>query len=55
LTNCWERLLFNGHLAKTLAMNGQNHVEQNFSAKRMAAEYTDLYEELIAERRAHRA
>ena len=47
LKNCWERLLGDGQLSKTLAKNGRNHVEKNFSAERMAAEYAQLYRELL--------
>ncbi len=47
LRNCWGRLLFDGELSKTLAENGRRHVEKNFSAERMAAEYTQLYRELL--------
>lgn len=47
LKNYWERLLFDGELSKTLAENGRRHVEKNFSAERMAAEYTQLYRELL--------
>ena len=47
LKKCWERILFNGYLAKELAANGRRHIEENFSADRMAEEYTELYEELV--------
>ena len=43
---CWERLLTDGQLSEKLARNGRSHVEKNFSAERMAAEYTQLYREL---------
>ena len=47
LKNCWERILFNGDLAGRLAKNGKEHVEANFTAKRMAEEYTQLYQEML--------
>jgi glycosyltransferase involved in cell wall biosynthesis len=50
LKKCWERILFNGDLAEKLAENGKKHIEDNFSAKRMAEEYTALYQEMIMNR-----
>jgi len=47
LKQCWERLLFDKPFATRIAQNGRRHVVENFSAKRMAEEYTKLYEELI--------
>lgn len=49
LKKCWERLLFNGDFASELAQNGRNHVINNYSAKRMAEEYTKLYQEVMLE------
>lgn len=48
LKGCWERLLFNKELASTLAKNAQAHVTREFSAKRMAEEYTQLYREMVS-------
>ena len=48
LKNCWERILFDDELARTLAKNGQAYVERSFSAKRMAEEYTQLYREMVS-------
>jgi len=47
LKKCWERLLFNKALADEIALNGRKHILDNFSAKRMADEYTNLYQEMI--------
>jgi glycosyltransferase involved in cell wall biosynthesis len=46
LKACWERILYNGNLGQELASNGRRHIEENFSAKRMADEYTALYREV---------
>lgn len=46
LRNCWERLLFDGTLAQEMARNGREHIVRNFSAQRMAYEYTTLYQEV---------
>lgn len=48
LKNCWERLLFNGTLAQEIARNGRRHIVENFSAQKMADEYTALYQEIIS-------
>jgi glycosyltransferase involved in cell wall biosynthesis len=50
LKKCWERILFNDEFAKKLAENGKKHIQDNFSAKRMADEYTALYQEMIMNR-----
>lgn len=47
LAEQWERLLFDLPFAKEIAMNGRQHILDNFSAKRMADEYVGLYEELL--------
>jgi Glycosyltransferase len=47
LKKCWERLLFNEELARELGQNGREHVINNYSAKRMADEYTKLYQEVM--------
>ncbi len=46
LTKCWERILFDEEFSKTIARNGRQHVFENFSAKRMAREYSTLYNEM---------
>jgi glycosyltransferase involved in cell wall biosynthesis len=53
LKKCWERILYDAELAKKLAQNGQKHVRKYFSAKRMADEYTALYQELALGRQYH--
>ena len=50
LQRCWISLLNNDNLAKKIAKNGERHIEDNFSAKRMAEEYTNLYQKLLEER-----
>ena len=47
LKECWERLLFDGRFSAQMAHNGRKHVIENFSAKRMAEEYTKLYQDMV--------
>ena len=47
LKGCWERLLFDERFSAEMARNGRKHVVENFSAKRMADEYTRLYQEMV--------
>jgi glycosyltransferase involved in cell wall biosynthesis len=47
LKNCWERLLFDETFSADIAKNGRNHVLENFSGRRMAAEYTELFNEML--------
>lgn len=46
LKKCWEQLLFDNEFASKIAINGRMHIVQYFSAKRMADEYTQLYDEV---------
>lgn len=48
LCGCFTRLLDDTGLARNVARKGRQHVLDNFSAKRMADEYTALYEKLVA-------
>ncbi len=47
LKECWKRLLFDNEFSAKIALNGRNHVTKNFSAKRMAEEYTELYYDML--------
>jgi len=47
LKNRFARVLDHPLLARQLADNGRRYIEQNFSARRMAQEFTDLYFELL--------
>ena len=47
LKRCWERLLYDKEFSSRIARNGRKHVVENFSAKRMAEEYMNLYEEMV--------
>jgi glycosyltransferase involved in cell wall biosynthesis len=47
LKNQFARILADPLLAQRLASNGRKHIDQNFSARRMAQEFTDLYFELL--------
>jgi glycosyltransferase involved in cell wall biosynthesis len=49
LKKCWEQLLFDGKFSAQMARNGRKHVIENFSAKRMAEEYTKLYQDMVTE------
>jgi glycosyltransferase involved in cell wall biosynthesis len=49
LKHCWERILFDENFASQIAKNARAHIVENFSAKRMAEEYTELYEEMVNE------
>lgn len=44
----WETLLDQPELAAKLGLNARHFVEQNFSGKRMAQEYNDLFRNLLA-------
>jgi glycosyltransferase involved in cell wall biosynthesis len=50
LKSCWKRILFKTNNAGHLGENGRRHIEENFSARRMAEEYNALYRELVADR-----
>jgi glycosyltransferase involved in cell wall biosynthesis len=45
----WESLLFNEALAQKLAVEAKRFVYDNYSANRMANEYTELFEQLVRE------
>ncbi len=47
LKQCWEQILFDGGFAMKLGQNGRKHVLNNYSAKRMADEYTKIYQEIM--------
>jgi glycosyltransferase involved in cell wall biosynthesis len=49
LQGYWETLLFNEDKATELAANAKEFVYQHYSANRMAAEYSELFEELVTE------
>jgi len=51
LKESWKRLLFDEPFSARIAQNGRRHVFENFSAKRMAEEYTQLYEEMVSGKR----
>jgi len=44
---CWQELLWDQQLADQIASNAAHHINDKFSAKRMAREYTDLYRQLL--------
>jgi len=46
LKDYWKKLLFNNKLAHRLGENARQHILKNFSAIRMAKEYTNLYQQL---------
>jgi len=47
LKECWERLLFDEAFSTQIALNSRRHVMENFSARRMAHEYADLYHKML--------
>lgn len=44
----WKRLLFDKEFSSRIARNGREHVVEKFSARRMAEEYTEFYEEILS-------
>lgn len=46
LLGYWEKLLFEPSYAREIAENAKQFVYDNYSAQRMAAEYSDLFEEM---------
>lgn len=49
LKKCWERILFDEKFSAAISQNGQKHVIEKYSAKRMAEEYTSLYRDMVSE------
>ena len=49
LKECWRRILEDSEFSKTLGRNSRNHILENFSAKRMAEDYTELCRELFCD------
>jgi len=47
LSNYWETLLFNQEKAAQLSNAACEFVNANYSAKRMASEYTDVFQDLV--------
>ncbi len=43
----WETLLFDQQKAKTLAEDARQYVNQHYSAKRMADEYSELFKDIV--------
>ena len=46
LKTYWEKLLYNQAFASQMAENAKKFVYDNYSAQRMAAQYSDLFEEM---------
>lgn len=49
LKQCWAKILFDEKFSSEMTRNGRIHILNNFSAKRMADEYMNLYLETIAD------
>ena len=47
LEQYWETLLFDQQKSQELAENARRYVNQNYSAKRMADEYADLFQKIV--------
>lgn len=48
LSNAWQKLVDNQSLEKTLAIQGKEYVQQNYSAQSMAHKYQGIFKELTA-------
>jgi len=48
LLHYWEELLFNKDKAESLSIAAKKHVYDQYSAKRMAEEYTELFKQLVS-------
>ena len=46
LLSYWEKLLYDQPCATEMAENAKQFVYDNYSAQRMAAQYSDLFEEM---------
>lgn len=46
LKECWERLLFDQEFSRRMGRNGRQFILNNFSAQRMALEYTEMFQEI---------
>jgi glycosyltransferase involved in cell wall biosynthesis len=49
LLEYWESLLFTESYGAELAANAKKFVYRHYSANRMAAEYTELFEKMVTE------
>lgn len=50
LSGYWEKLLFDEAYAQELSDNARDFVNEHYSAQRMANEYTDLFNQMMAEK-----
>lgn len=48
LKDRWRKILFDKAFADRISRYGKNHIEKNYSARRMADEYMQLYREMIS-------
>lgn len=48
LAGCWERLLFDKALARLCADNGRKYIAEEYSGRRMAREYSEIYESMLS-------
>ncbi|OED38100.1 hypothetical protein AB833_20615 [Chromatiales bacterium (ex Bugula neritina AB1)] len=48
LAEHWKKLLWDSETADKIAKNAADHINEKFSARRMALEYTELYRQLSA-------
>jgi glycosyltransferase involved in cell wall biosynthesis len=48
LSDCWEKILYNENYAKEISESARSNVHEKFSGKRMAQDYTDLFQEMVA-------
>lgn len=49
LKNCWKRILNGNGFSNKLTRNAREHIIANYSARSMATEYLNLYQDLISD------
>jgi len=47
LENCWEKILKNDDYSAELSSNARHYVQDKFSGKRMALDYTELFQSMV--------
>ena len=48
LSDCWEKILYKENYAKEISDSAKSYMHDKFSGKRMAQDYTDLFQEMVA-------
>lgn len=47
LETCWEKILVDDEYAAELSSNARHYVQDKFSGKRMAQDYTELFQSMV--------